>query len=184
MFRKEAYCLNCDDVCEYITKTEHRKTTVKDLTFDVEVIVAFCKKCGEEVFPSEVTKENDLIIFDEYRKLKGLLTSKEIKAIRQKRNMSQVELARFIDCGEKNIARYENGTIQDKVFDRLIRMVGNDLCFLAMSKLAETSIVDEASTKKETQHVEYTDNNVNNVKWSINIDRKVNKNEKLRPIFA
>ncbi len=183
MFRKEAYCLNCDEMCEYITKTEHRKTTVKDLTFDVDVIVAFCKKCGEEVFPSEVTKANDLIIFDEYRRLKGLLTSKEIKAIRQKRNMSQVELARFIDCGEKNIARYENGTIQDKVFDLLIRMVGDDECFKAMSKINGTVEATKAFVKKDTKPVTYVDHG-SNYQWSFTNSRKVNRNENFRVIFA
>ena len=46
--------------------------------------------------------------------------------------MSQVDLARFIKCGEKNIARYETGTIQDPVFDFLMRMVDDDDCYKAM----------------------------------------------------
>ena len=129
-----AYCEQCDQDVEYITKEETKQVQVRELKFDVKIKVAYCKKCHEQVFPSSFSKENELIIFDEYRRLKHLLTSSEIKAIREKRGMSQRDLARFINCGEKNITRYENGIIQDPAFDYLMRMVGDDEMYELMLK--------------------------------------------------
>lgn len=52
--------------------------------------------------------------------------------------MSQRDLANFIQCGEKNIARYERGAIQDRVFDYLIRLVDNNEVYKQMKKLNES----------------------------------------------
>lgn len=120
------YCVNCEEEVEYVTKKEKKTVNVRGRVFDVEITNAYCKKCGEQVFPDSIAKANDIIIFDEYRRLEGLLTSKEIKAIREKRHLSQAQLAKLINCGEKNITRYENGTIQDRAFDLLIRLVDKD----------------------------------------------------------
>lgn len=149
------YCLACDEEREYIVKKEKRKIKVKNLEFEVEIDIAFCKKCGEEVFPDEIAKRNDLVIYDEYRRKKGLLTSSEIREIRKKRNMSQLELAKFIRCGEKNIARYETGTIQDQVFDYLIRMVGDDNCYVAMKNMNKNANDIEATVKTKMPIREY-----------------------------
>ncbi len=133
----KAYCEKCDKFVDYELRKEIKTITVRGLTFETDFYHACCKECHEEASANEVWRLNDKIVYDKYRKLSGLLTSDEMKAIRQKRGMSQVELARFIGCGEKNIARYETGTIQDRVFDNLIRMVGDDDCYYAMIKLKE-----------------------------------------------
>ena len=135
MENKRPYCMNCDEERDYEIQEVEEELTVKDSTFTLKILKAFCKVCGEQVFPYEVGKQNDILIFDEYRRRKGLLTSKQIKDIRKKRGMSQTQLAEFINAGEKTIARYETGTIQDAIFDLLIRMVGDDSCYKAMKDL-------------------------------------------------
>lgn len=131
---KKEWCMNCDCNQEYIIKEEKRHCRVLDLEFDVSLKHAYCKSCGKEIFPHELWVNHDQVVYDEYRRRKGLLTSQQIKDIRKKRGLSQVELARFIRCGEKNIARYETGTIQDRSFDLLIRLVGDDQIYPLMQK--------------------------------------------------
>ena len=133
--KETIHCLHCDEEKQYYLQKEKREVNVKGDVFEVELNVAYCASCHEKVFPDSVGKQNDLIVYDTYRRRHNLLTSEEIKSIRKKRNMSQRDLAAFIKCGEKNIARYENGTIQDKVFDYLIRMVGDDNCYNALKQL-------------------------------------------------
>lgn len=135
-----AYCEFCDDEVEFEVKKEKKTFTVKGDTFEVEIGVAYCKTCGTRVFPFSLAKENDLVVYDEYRRRHNLLTSKEIKAIRRKRNLSQVELAKLIECGEKNIARYENGTIQDKVYDKLMRLIDDDYYYFHYCKEPDTYV--------------------------------------------
>jgi putative zinc finger/helix-turn-helix YgiT family protein len=51
--------------------------------------------------------------YREYRNRKGLLQPEEIKALRKKYNLSQRDLAQFLDFGEITIQRYESGAIQN-----------------------------------------------------------------------
>ena len=48
-----------------------------------------CKKCGAWLSSTEVERENDISIYNAYKKKIGLLTTYEIKEIRAKRGMSQ-----------------------------------------------------------------------------------------------
>ena len=132
MREERAYCINCDEEVSYITKKETKKVVVKGREFEVTLTRAYCAKCGEPLSPDKIAKANDLIVFDEYRRLEGLLTSDQIKAIRFKRGLSQVALAKLINCGEKNIARYETGTIQDRAFDLLMRLVDDDKSYAVL----------------------------------------------------
>ena len=129
MNKKTIYCANCDKEVNYITREETKTVKVRDRELTVTLTRAFCEECGEPVLPDLIAKKNDLIVFDEYKRLEGLLTSEEIKKIREKRKLSQRALANLINCGEKNIARYETGAIQDRVFDLLIRLVDNDTSY-------------------------------------------------------
>ena len=62
------------------------------------------------------------------------MTASEIKEIRAKRGMSQRQLARFLDIGEKDITRYENGSVQTRSIDNMIRLVGDDAAYISMCK--------------------------------------------------
>ena len=144
MRENSVYCVNCDEEVNYITKNETRKVVVKGREFEVTLTRAYCAKCGEPLSPDKIAKENDLIVYDTYRRLEGLLTSDQIKAIRLKRGLSQVALARLINCGDKNIARYETGTIQDKAFDLLMRLVDDDKSYAVL--------VAKQQDKREKEH--------------------------------
>ena len=132
---KRAICEECEDDVPYTVSTIKKSHTIKGVTFEVEQYIGYCNICGHPVNPHELHKKNDIIIYDEYKRRVGLLTSEEIIRIRKKRGMSQADLARFIQCGEKNITRYENGGIQDPVFDFLIRLVDNDIMYEQMKQL-------------------------------------------------
>ena len=136
---KKAYCDICGDYVEYGVKKVKNKITVRGVTFEAIEHIAYCKKCGEELWVNEVERINDINVYDKYKELVGLLTSKQIKEIRHKRNMSQRELASFLSIGEKDITRYENGAIQSKVIDNLIRMVGDENIYIYMQKLLQVT---------------------------------------------
>ena len=123
MSKNKLYCLNCDkDVLFDIVEVQETHI-IKGTKINVLTKHAICKECGSTIFNYQLEKQNQIIISDTYKAQVNLLTSKEIISIRQKYNLSQVELARIIKCGEKNIARYENGAIQDASIDLLIRLV-------------------------------------------------------------
>ena len=131
---EKEYCINCHGLVDYTVSEVYKSFEVGDVQVSAEIKEARCVKCGEVLYIKEIEVYNDIAIYDEYKKKVGLLTSKEIKEIRKKRNMTQKDLANFLGIGEKDITRYENGSVQTKSIDRFIRAVGNDYCYKSLFK--------------------------------------------------
>jgi len=96
----------------------------KGQTLTLELTVYSCNACGEKFFDNEEMKKYQKIIKDFQRRVDGLLTSEEIKQIREKYGLSQRELARILGIAEKSIAKYEAGFVtQSKAMDNLLRVI-------------------------------------------------------------
>lgn len=121
--KTEPWCLRCDTIGEYELTTEIRHVVVKGVPVEYEAIKAYCPHCGDPLFLYEAERINEIRCYDKYKKKKGLLTSEEMIAIRNKYGLSQTDLAKAVMVGKKNIARYETGKIQDKSIDFLIRLL-------------------------------------------------------------
>ena len=76
-----------------------------------------------EFVPAKIMDENLLGVRDAYRTKHGLLTSKEIAAIRGVYSLTQSEFAALLGWGEITVTRYESKTIQDETYDNLMRMI-------------------------------------------------------------
>lgn len=66
---KKAYCDVCDDYVEYEVKKVKNIITVKGVTFEAVEHIAYCKKCGEELWVNEVERINDNNIYKKYEKI-------------------------------------------------------------------------------------------------------------------
>lgn len=77
---------------------------------------------GEEIFDRNIEIENDIRLYDIYKKQMNLLTSSEIKNIRKKYGMNQKEFALSIGVDETTLQRNENGSIQSESVDSIIRL--------------------------------------------------------------
>ncbi len=85
-----------------------------------------CEGCGEEILPPELS---DRIEAEHYR-VQCLLAPAEVKAIRERTGLSQVDMARLLGVGDKTYARWEAGlSIQNKSMDNLIRMAAHPEVF-------------------------------------------------------
>lgn len=83
-----------------------------------------CDICGESLWDDRDERQVERSLTDVRRRTDGLLTTDEIKAIRQRFGMTQVEFARALQVGEKNIARYESGqATQGRSTDNLLRIL-------------------------------------------------------------
>ena len=119
---------------------------MKELTFEAVEHIAYCKKCGEQLWVDELESRNQKVVYDIYKEKVGLLTTSQIREIRRKRGMTQKELALFLGIGEKDIARYENGAIQTRSIDNMIRLVGDEHAYLEMTRVfANTKKVRKTS---------------------------------------
>ena len=89
--------------------------------------------------------------YAKYRSTHGLLQPDEIKTIREQYGVSQVTFARIIGVGDKTIARYENGSLQDEAINNLIMLAQDPKNFsLLLDKNEHLIAHDEVKRLRET----------------------------------
>ncbi len=79
-----------------------------------------CKNTNELLMTESLIQENSLKTKDAYRRKVGLLTSSEIKNIRDKYEISQKDLSKSLGWGELTVTRYENHQVQDRAHDDVL----------------------------------------------------------------
>ncbi len=104
-------------------------TEIKGEEVDFEEHYLYCSNADEDecrfAMPS-MLNANLMRARDAYRAKHGLLTSKDIVAIREAYGLSQVDLARLLGWGEATISRYESKAIQDDAYDDMLRLIKDD----------------------------------------------------------
>ena len=141
------YCPNCENECmtKIIVKDETLKVRGQEITIKIKVRI--CEQCKEEILDRELDNENLKLFYDEYKKINNLLTTTEIKNIREQWGLSQSQFAILLGMGEKTITRYENGSIQDETHDNLIRLAKEHCSFKTIWELRNHKL-DEKSRNK------------------------------------
>lgn len=114
------YCPDCHNDNDFEIREEKEIICVREENIEIVSKITYCKKCGTKVWNSELDNDNLKTAYDLYRRKHNLLTSEEIKAIRNKYGISQALFAKVLGLDEKHIMRYENGSIQDIVHNDLI----------------------------------------------------------------
>lgn len=132
---------------DYYVKNQKVKVKVFDLELEFIEKVAIDKNTEEEIYVREIEIENDIRLYDIYKKEKGLLQSSEIKKIREKYGLNQKEFSRILGLGDITIHRYENGTIQTIANDSLIRFVQNPENMEQVALINQKKINEKVFTK-------------------------------------
>ena len=83
-----------------------------------------CQKCGEIVLRFQDAKRLHEDAIELYRKKHGLLSADEIRAIRERFDLTQADLARLLHLGANTVSRWESGrNVQTAAMDLLLRLV-------------------------------------------------------------
>ncbi|WP_461207602.1 type II TA system antitoxin MqsA family protein [Clostridium sp. DL1XJH146] len=107
---KKTFCPKCNKEVEYLTKKNMIKE-YKKVKVNVEETIAFCPICGENIFVTEIERENLKRLYDEYRKITGIVSPQDIVNLRTKYDISQRELVSILGWGKMTINRYERGSL-------------------------------------------------------------------------
>jgi HTH-type transcriptional regulator/antitoxin MqsA len=81
-----------------------------------------CTTCDFTTIDNSQSGEFTKAVSDAYRSAHGLLTGTELKDLRSKLGMSQVQFAEYLGVGTASLKRWESGQIQDRAMDELIRL--------------------------------------------------------------
>lgn len=102
--------------------TVHKETTYKGVDIAIEVEVYTCPECGLEAGTVPSAGAVQRAMADAYRAKIDLLTGQEIKSLREKKRLTQQQLADLMNVGIASIKRWETGMVQSKSMDHALRM--------------------------------------------------------------
>lgn len=123
-------CPLCEKTHKVKVYEEKAKVLIKNKTVEYIEIFYFCPESDEEFYPEKIMNENLTKARDSYKRLSGLLTSYEIKEIRDYYGLNQKELSNLFGWGDITIQRYENKAIQDETYDEVLRRAKDDPMFV------------------------------------------------------
>jgi len=83
-----------------------------------------CPKCGEVVLRHRDSRRLGEDAAAIYRKKHGLLSAEEIRALRERLDLTQADLARLLRLGANTVSRWESGrNVQTGAMDILLRLI-------------------------------------------------------------
>lgn len=118
-----ACCMEKHDV-KTVRMGEH--TVYKNVPVDYMAEYYYCDAAEELYMDEDMASSNDICMKDAYRKTIGVLTSKEIRNIRAKYDISQRDLSTLLGWGGKTITRYESHQVQDRAHDMILKKLDQD----------------------------------------------------------
>lgn len=119
---EKAFCPECNEWVEYNIKSGIIKD-YKGKEVNVEEKIAYCNTCRNELFVEEIEEENLKRLYDEYRKVAGIVSPEDIIKLRKKYGLSQRELGNILGWGKMTVNRYERGALPDKSHSDLIKLL-------------------------------------------------------------
>jgi putative zinc finger/helix-turn-helix YgiT family protein len=143
-------CLNCDS--EHFSAGEAEvKQEFKGQALTVNTPVMICQTCGWQTVGNDQIDELRRRTADTYRKARNLLTSAQIRAMREALGKTQRQFAAFLRVGEASVKRWETWLVQDAGNDELIRVK----CVLAkkahlLKRVTQTLLENRAAVMTQT----------------------------------
>lgn len=126
------YCPLCDKEHEVEERERLSSINIKGECVKYKEVYFECKETNEEeneFVSAKMMDENLLRSRDVYRKEHNMLTSLEIKQIRQKYGVTQAEFSYMLGLGEVTITRYETKLIQDTTYDTMMKLMDKNAMF-------------------------------------------------------
>lgn len=123
--KTKMFCSICEKVHEVDLIEKEKETIVKGKKIIYKEKFYRCNKYKDQnTFQNEKLWNEGLInCLDSYRKQEELLTSNEIKQIRNKYKITQLEMAKLLGAGDVTVTRYETKQIQDEAHDKIMKLI-------------------------------------------------------------
>ena len=123
--KMKMFCSICEEEHDVELIEKEKETIIKGKKIKYKEKFYRCNKYEDEnTFQSEELWNEGLInSINAYRSENNLLTSREIKQIRNKYKITQLEMAKLLGVGDITVTRYETKQIQDEAHDKIMRLI-------------------------------------------------------------
>ncbi|MEQ1903510.1 MAG: type II TA system antitoxin MqsA family protein [Pirellulaceae bacterium] len=147
--KKQEFCVVCAADRELALETRSVDYQVRGELVSVELPLTICPVCGTEEVDENFDKDPSICAYDIYRERNQLLSSVEIKSIRERYQLSQKSFAFLIGMSESSVNRYESGAVQDATQDTAMRAF-EDAAFV-LGAIARRGQLLSSRQKQKTQ---------------------------------
>lgn len=124
--KERKMCLSCMEEHDVFLVEVLEENVFKGQRVEYNAIYEYCETTDEYSATARLISQNDIAMKNAYRKSKGLLLTDEIVKIREKYDISQMDLATLLGWGGKTITRYEGHHVQDMAHDSILRKLDQD----------------------------------------------------------
>lgn len=98
-------------------------TEYKGRTAETPLYFSECDACGSEQADAAQTRANKRAMIAFRKRVDGLLTGAEVRAVRERLGVNQAEAARIFGGGPVAFSKYENDDVmQSEAMDKLLRL--------------------------------------------------------------
>lgn len=116
-------------ICEagsLVAQAAENEVTYKGQTRSLPLLMSVCQACGSEQTSAQQARDNKRAMLAFRKEVDGLLTGAELRALRERLNISQAQAARLFGGGPVAFSKYENDDVaQSEAMDRLIRLAAD-----------------------------------------------------------
>lgn len=146
-------CPNCGKESALILVKETEEINVRGELIPIEAEYYRCQECGEEfeISRPDYTPLKDA--YEEYRRRKSMVQPEEIRHFRNKFELTQKEFSGILGIGIATLNRYENGALQNKAHDRVLRLSMDPSNFLVLVQ-ENDGVLNREKRNKIIQHIQ------------------------------
>ena len=114
----------CDCGHEMVRGTRPMTIKYKGLSATFDMPGYYCDECGKGLITGKDTAVSDKQLFRLKAEADGLLTPEQIRRVRKRLGLTQVEAGNILGGGRNAFQRYENGTIlPSQAISNLLRLL-------------------------------------------------------------
>lgn len=119
-------CNKCNST-DVAQASEAEFSTYKGEDYSVDIEYSTCNSCHREFLSKPQIITNEAKVREAKKRIDGLLSSEEIKAIRKSLNLSQADAATIFGGGQNAFSKYERSEVaQSQAMDKLLRLASSD----------------------------------------------------------
>lgn len=125
------FCENCHDIREFSIKEEAITKVIEGREITYNEKIAFCNKCGEEIFVDEIRDQNLKLLDIAYMKQEKPIQISDLVSILEKYNIDIRSLSMLLNWGEGTLTRYLDGDIPTEQCSETLRLLLEDPQYMA-----------------------------------------------------
>lgn len=118
---KSVFCPECREQCQYELKKVFRSYIIKEKEYKMEVTIAECKNCGEEVNIPGILDLRANEVDEQFREMENIISISDIKKLMEIYHIGKAPLSLALGFGEITITRYLQGQVPSKEYSDVMK---------------------------------------------------------------